>query len=232
MGKVIVFPQRPARGRHEEASGFYTSSEAARIARVPRHRLYAWHHLGIVAPNLQIIDFAGKETTGYTFEGMVYLRIVRMLRDRVSLEQAVKAAQHLRERFGAPGPAWADARIYLALGEVFVLSRHDDWATTVGTRFGQKVSEEILFGEDFEHLRDRADALLVPQRFQPFVEIDPQTRSGHPVVRKTTIPTALLHKLRLRGYSYARLHEEYPGLALDQIKGAVAYERFLDAEAA
>jgi uncharacterized protein (DUF433 family) len=199
---------------------------------VPGHRLYAWHHYGIVAPNLKVIDFEGKEATGYTFEGVVYLRLIRMLRDRVPLEKAVRAAQHLRERFGVLGPAWGDARILLAAGEVIALSKHDDWEATVATRFGQKVAPEVLFGEDFEQLRDRADALLVPQRFQPFVEIDPQARSGHPIVRETTIPTSLLYKLRLRGYSYARLRDEYPDLRLDHIKGAIAYERFLDAEAA
>ena len=231
MGKVIMFPERPRKSQRGTATGFYTSSEAARLARVPRHRLYAWHHYGIVAPNLKVIDFEGKEATGYTFEGVVYLRLIRMLRDHVSLEKAVKAAQHLRERFGVPGPAWADARIKLAAGDVFALGK-DEWEMTVATRFGQKVAPEVLFGEDFEQLRNRADALLVPPRFQRFVEIDPQARSGQPIVCETTIPTTLLYKLRRRGYSYARLREEYPSLTLDRIKGAIAYERFLDAEQA
>ena len=233
MGKVIVFPQRSrsAKSQRRVATGFYTSSEAARLARVPRHRLYAWHHQGIIAPTLEVVDFEGKEATGYSFEGIVYLRVVRMLRDYVSLEKAVKAARHLRERFGVPGPAWADARIRLEAGDVFAI-RRDEWEATVATRSGQKVDVVILFGEEFEQFLDRADALLVPRQYQPFVEIDPGARSGQPIVRETTIPTSLLYRLRLRGYSYARLRDEYPGLTLDRIKGAIAYERFLDAEAA
>src|SRR3972149_1519132 len=189
MGKVVVFPKAPEPREREEAqataTGFYTPAEAARIARVPRHRLDAWRREGIIIPAISVVDFGGDEETGYTFQALVYLRVIRMLRDHVPLEKAVVAVQHLRDRFGAPGPNWADARILLSTGDVYAI-RKDEWQVTVATRHGQKAAIELLFEEEFDQLRERADALLVPRRYQPFVEVDPSVRSGQPIVRETT----------------------------------------------
>jgi uncharacterized protein (DUF433 family) len=90
----------------------------------------------------------------------------------------------------------------------------------------------VLFGEDFQLMRARADALLIPAQFQPFVAIDPAVRSGFPIVRGTTIETSLLHRLREQGLPYRRIHDYYPVLSHPQIKAAVRFEGFLDAEAA
>src|SRR4051812_40156914 len=47
MGRLITFPAPSASSADDsEATGFYRPAEAARIARVPRHRLAAWEHEG------------------------------------------------------------------------------------------------------------------------------------------------------------------------------------------
>ncbi|MCH7577097.1 MAG: DUF433 domain-containing protein, partial [Chloroflexi bacterium] len=176
-------------------------------------------------------DAEGSRQVGYTFDAVVYLRILRMLRDKgVSLLPAVETAKHLRDRFGPPGPAWADVRIFMQGPDVFV-DRPDAWQVTASTRKGQKAAVEIM-GQEFARLRERADALLVPDRFQSYVEVDPGLRSGLPVLRGTTIQTAVIQGLRERGASYNRIREHYPHLEINQIKKAIQFERFLDAEAA
>jgi len=234
---LIYFPTRAhnravaAIRAPDSSKGFYTTTEAARLARVPIRRLYAWKREGIVMPTLEVRRLDGRESVGYTFEGLVYLRVVRMLRDYASLEKSVIAATHLHERCGPPGPKWADARIKREGGELLVLIG-DEWKGTVATRRGQKVMPEILFGETFEQLQRRADALLIPAEYQPFVEINPSIRSGHPVLCGTSLESIVLYKMRHRGKTYTEIAKEYPFVTARQIKGAVAFENELTAAAA
>ena len=78
---VIQFPLR----RKEGASwympqGFYSRREAARLARVPLATASQWSTKGIVVPTTKWIDEDDNEIQGYSFEGLVYLRLVRLLR--------------------------------------------------------------------------------------------------------------------------------------------------------
>jgi uncharacterized protein (DUF433 family) len=229
MTKVLEFPgpriTAPTDGR--DATGFYTPAEAARLARVPLHRLSAWKREGIIFPTLHAEDFEGREADGYTFEAVVYLRLLRLLRERtIPLLTAVRSLKHLRDRFGPPGPDWADVRIFVQGHDVFVEGR-DEWEVTEAHRSGQKAATGLM-DEEFDHLRRRADALLVPREFQPYVQVDPAVRSGRPVVLGTTLPTAVLHAMRQRGESLRAIRAAYPHLSLAQIKGALNFERFLD----
>ena len=213
-----------------EPTGFYTASEASRIARVPRGRIYAWRREGILLPTISLIE-DGRETTGYTFQALVYMRLLRMLRDQgVALIDAVGVIKHLRDRFGPPGASWQDARIFLDGGHVYA-DRQDPWEVTDSSVGGQRIAPTLM-GDDFARLRDRADALLIPQRYEAHVEIDPLARSGRPIVRGSTIETGVLHRLRQRGLSNSRIRQMYPHLSPEQIRGAIAFERYLDAEAA
>lgn len=216
-------------GRHDqlESVGFYTAAEAARIAQIPRQRLAAWRREAIVVPTIQTVDLDGVERTGYSFEAVVYLRLLRMMRERgLALEKAVRTIKHLRDRFGPPGPAWGQARIFVQGGDLFA-DAADQWDVTVATRGGQQAAT-VLFGDEFAQLRERADALLVPEQFRDQVEIDPAVHSGLPVVRGTTIRTSVIHDLAQRGLDVQHIREYYPHLTPSQVQGALAYERFLD----
>lgn len=225
--KIVDFPTR---SKAHQAEGFYSAAQAARLARVPRQRVDAWRREGIIPRTVLVVDPDGKQDTGYSFEGVMYLRLLRMLREYVTLEKAVRVAKHLVERFGPPGPKWADARIFRDSGNIYAISK-DEWGVTEATR-GQKAAHEVLFTEDFEQLRNRADALLVPKRFQRYIEVDPSVRSGQPVVSGTNIRSIVLYRLRQKGFSAEKIRQEYPALTLQQVKGAIDFERFLDYEAA
>ena len=211
--------------------GFYLPSQAARIARVPRRLLRAWHRGGLVQPILYVVDEEGVSHTGYDFDSLLYLRLLRSLREHgITLERAARALKHLVDRFGPPSSRWADARIFADGRDVYVQDA-DEWGTTVASIGGQRIAEE-LFGEDFARMRERLDAVLVPSEFLSSVTIDPAIRSGQPVVRGTTLPTSVLYNLHKRGLSPSQILGYYPSLTEDQIQRAVAYEAELDAEAA
>jgi uncharacterized protein (DUF433 family) len=154
-----------------------------------------------------------------------------MLRDsNILLFNAVKALKHLRDRFGSPDPRWEQARFFVHGPDVYAEDK-DQWEVTAATRGGQKASPP-LFDDEFAQLRDRADAILVPREFQSFVQVDPSIRSGHPVVRGSTLPTAILHAMKQQGETLRSIRAAYPQLSPAQINEAIRFERFLDAAAA
>lgn len=144
-------------------------------------------------------------TTGYAFDELIYLRVIRMLRDDhgMPLELAVRSVKHIVDRCGPPGPAWAAARVFLDSGRVCLIT-DDDWPTTVANMGGQTLMEG-LFGEEFEVMKTRADGLLVPTRFAEVVEIDPRVCDGQPCVRFAKVETGVIYKLSQR-LSISRRH--------------------------
>ena len=231
MSNIVDLSTRRPNDADIEVAGFYSPTEAARFARVPRPIVYAWRREGIIVPRMSWINTEGKESVGYTFDALVYLRLLRLLRgERKPLEKAVACLKSLRDQFGPPGRAWADVRIFAQLGDVFV-ERMGHEGVTAATRHGQGVME-ILFGEEFEELRERADALLIPHQFSNTVTMDPEVKLGHPVIRDTTIETQLPYLLFKADHSYRDILGAYPWLNERQLRAAVQYEQFLDAEAA
>ena len=214
-------------GGNGSSLGFYTSAEASRIARVPQWTLNSWRREGVVIPSAEWVDEQDKTHRGHTFETLVFLRLIRMLREkRITLLESVKAVKSLRDRFGPPGKRWAEAKIFAEHGVVYVYDR-DEWQTTVATRGHQKVADS-LFGDEFARLRDRADALLIPNQFMYHVEIDPAIRNGLPIVLYTSVLTSVIHSFRQQGHKYDEIHDMYPFISKRTISGADKYEGFLD----
>ena len=216
------------RPNESQSLGFYSSAEAARIARVTRWTVNAWRRHGVIVPSARWTDELDKTHLGYTFETVVFLRLIRMLRGKnVTLLDAVTAMKLLRERFGSPSIDWAGIGIFVyGKGNVYV-HRQDDWGTTSLTRPHQKVAE-LLFGTEFQRLKERADALLVPNEFLDYVEIDPSIQNGLPIVEGTTVLTGVIHRLRKQEYEYMDIQQMYPFISDTKIIGAEAYELFLD----
>ncbi len=216
------------RSRKSKSLGFYTSTEAARISSVPHWTVDSWRRQGIIVPSAEWTDEQDKTHLGYTFETVVFLRLIRMLRaKRVTLFDAVTGMRRLRYRFGTPSTDWAGIKLFVqGAGNVYVHGQ-DEWETTSLTKPHQKVAE-LLFGEQFQRLRERADALLVPNQFLDYVEIDPAIQNGLPIVSGTTVLTSLVHRLKGKGYEYSDIHQMYPFMPNTKIMGAEEYELFLD----
>ena len=111
MSNIVEIPN--ALGDTGIGVGFYTRAEAARIARIPRRTLDAWRLKRIVLESIEWENEEGKREVGYTFDALVYLRLIRMLRENnIVLRKAVHAVSELTKRFGPPSPAWQSVRIF------------------------------------------------------------------------------------------------------------------------
>ena len=208
--------------------GFYTPTEASRIAQVPEWTVSSWRRGGIVLPSIKWIDERNKVHIGHTFETVVFLRLIRLLRDKgITLFEAVKVVKSLRDRLGSPSTRWANVKIFTDNKDVIVYDHSDGWESTVATKGHQKLAE-FFFGEEFKRLKERADALLIPEQFMDYVEIDPSVQSGLPIILDTSLLTSLVHKLRNQNYKYTDIQKMYPFISNNKIIGAEEYETFLD----
>jgi uncharacterized protein (DUF433 family) len=211
-----------------DSLGFYTPAEASRIAQVPQWTVNSWRRAGIVIPSIAWIDEQEKSHLGHTFETVVFLRLLRMLRGkRITLIESVKAVKQLRERFGHPSNKWSDIKIFVYGKDVVVYDELDGWDSTVATKGNQKVAE-FSFGVEFTKLKERADALLIPEPFLEFVEIDLSIQNGLPIVFDTSVPTSLIHSFSRQGYKADEINEMYPFMSKKFIIGAEKYETYLD----
>lgn len=218
---------RPTNGK---SLGFYTPIEASRYAQVPIWTVHSWRRHGIIIPSVEWTDELDKVHIGHTFETVVFLRIIRLLRDKgTSLLTAVRAVKSIHERLGTPSERWASAQFFVRNKEIIVSDETDGWESTVATKRNQKVAE-LLFGDEFKRLKERADALLIPEPFMNYVEIDPSIQHGLPIILETTILTNVIHKLHIQGYEYRDIKDMYPFVPDDKITGAGDYELFLDQE--
>lgn len=208
--------------------GFYTPTEASRIAHVPRWTLNSWRRKGIILPSIEWTDEEDKVHMGHTFETLVFMRLIRMLREKhITLFNAVKAMKSLRERFGPPSTKWAEVKIFEDREDVYVHDSSNGYETTVATRGHQRVAE-LFFGEEFTRLKDRTDALLIPEQFMDYVEIDPTVRNGLPIVLDTSVLTSVIHGYKKKEHTYSEIHYMYPFIVKRTIIGADQYEEFLD----
>ena len=209
--------------------GFYTTREAARIARIPEDTLRGWRKKGVIVPSVVFTDEEGKREQGYDYEALLLARLLRILRENhVGLRRAVATLRHCLARFGPPGPMWGEVKVFAFDGADVFTYRDDEWDSTVPTKAGQKAAEE-LFGEDFSAVKDSADALLIPKEFLWCVQIDPKIRNGMPVVRGSRIKTKTLKSMFDANWTPRLIVDlAYPHLAEEKVRCAVEYERFLD----
>ena len=206
----------------DEWQGFYSIAQVARLAKIPRRTLYEWRERKIIEPSLEVVDY------GYSYADLTIIKIMRLLREnQLDLTSVGQALRHLYDRLGAPSRGWADASVFIA-GRRIYAEFPDEWETTAATQFGQKV-ETSLFGDLFTILRDQEEgAILIPQDYLRFVEINPKVMGGDPVVRGTRVPTSILAMLRKKGRSVDEIAQLYSPLPKETIIKAIEYEEYLD----
>lgn len=214
--------------KYESAFGFYPKATASRLARIPRSTLALWDKNGIVPAVASWINERDQEAHGYTFEALVYLRLIRMLKEirpSLPMRKIVRTVQWLVRQFGPPSSNWASARIWS--------DRHDLWIQSpvlaAASREGQiAIPGYVIFDEEFALFSERLDGLLIPLEFAPWVGMEPRLRNGMPLVRGTGIETATIHAAFAQGLSVNDLRRRYPFLNETQISQSERFESFLD----
>ncbi len=221
MAVVIPFPRVAPM---TEWQGFYSTSQISRLSGVPKRTLYDWKARGVIAPSVHLIEAGLVVDDGYSYADLAIIKLMRALRNRqLNLGSVAKALRHLYDRLGPPtSQGWQNAHVYIIDKEVFA-QKPDEWDSTVATRGGQKAMSRVI-GDLFEE----EAAILIPEDYAAYVEIDLNVMSGQPVIRNTRVPTSTIVDMYHEGVSIGELEILYEPIPKETIEKAIDFEEDLD----
>ncbi|MBI2908034.1 MAG: DUF433 domain-containing protein [Chloroflexi bacterium] len=209
--------------------GFYSTAQVSRLAGIPRRTLYDWKARGIIRPTVRIVNDSGETVDeGYSYADLAIIKLMRALREKdLNLRSVAVALRHLYERLGPPTSSnWEKAHVHIVGKDVFA-QKLDGWDTTLATKYGQKADMRVL-GE----LTEEEAAMVIPKRFDNYIEIDLSVMDGQPVIRNTRVPTSILAMMHGQGASLSELAVMYAPVPHALIRKAIEFERSLDHAAA
>ncbi|MFN8521127.1 MAG: DUF433 domain-containing protein [Chloroflexota bacterium] len=197
--------------------GVYSSRLAARLANITTRKLRYWGGQGLVRPSVFDAPRGGQDLYSYT--DLVQIRAVAELRRQgASLQKVRKAIEWLREQM-ADGEDWHTKTLRTDGRDVFAFVGPGD-VYSAANQPGQRVFDVVL-GDLEQGLSDVGRELGIGTR----VTIDPGVQGGTPVVRNTRLPTSFIDSLLRDGYLPEELVAQYPGLTIEDVRAAEAFER-------
>ena len=198
----------------------YTTELAARLTDVPSRRISYWARSGVLVPEVAYESPPGSTRTLYSFDDLVVLRALGIVRDRFGLPIEVlrEVADFLIHHGDTP---WSEIR-FRVRGKAVVLhgssSRdegraepHDE--STVVIDLGP-IATAIEQGSDLLAQRDPADIGQVERRRG--------VQNNRLVVKGTRIPVETILEYAEAGYSPQAIVESFPSLALGDVTAVLA----------
>jgi uncharacterized protein (DUF433 family) len=156
----------------------------------------------------------------YSFEDVVGLRTLAILRNRVSMQHLREVAVRLKAHSGKP---WSQLALYTLNGEVhFRRPTSGKIEGVVSGQYGATIPLESVA----EEIREKAEALK--KRRPDSIGKIAQRRfvmGGVSVVAGTRIPISSIRALADAGYSVGEIIAEYPGLTKKDIKTVIQQGR-------
>lgn len=209
----------------------YTANMTALLSGASPSQLRYWRQAhGGEAP-LLVPQHGARPQALYSYRDVLVLRMFARLRGEVSLQTIRKAVTWMEDHL-ADGRDLSE-RTLLAVPEKrsIVYFSADGEFLDVGKEPGQ-YGHQAAMRDLFRPFRNRRGD-VVPDLTHPAsgLLIDPEIRGGVPVVEGTRITYNLLAGLAQDGLSLAEIHQFYPGVSAEAVKGAtelatrVAYAR-------
>lgn len=200
----------------------FSLPQASKLTGVPEGRLVDWDNEKFFAPSLAYEDRRSPYSRLYSFEDLVGLRTLNILRDRVSMQHLKKAAMRLKEHSGRP---WSELTLYTLNREVHFRNPRDGKIEgAVSGQYGATIPLESVakeLREEANKLRERDADLVGTIDRQKFVMGNAWVFGG------TRIPVAAVISYLDAGYSDEDIIEEYPDLELKDIKAARRFKQEL-----
>jgi uncharacterized protein (DUF433 family)/DNA-binding transcriptional MerR regulator len=206
-----------------QAIGYYTAREVARLAGVTPHRIGRWAREGIILPSVS------RRPNIYSYADAGEAILAHYLVEEGKKPKDIKAIVHLlRDKYGP----WPLAAAPLAHDGSLLLARDKErgvWESV------DRPAHEVM-GATLLNLKSIREALerggwVAYKRPRPHVEVNPERRSGEPVIRGKRIATAFVADLASSDDGRHVLREDYE-LTDDEIDDAVGYESDLAGVAA
>ena len=206
----------------ENVVAAFSLPQASRLTGVPEGRLIVWDKQNFFVPSLAYEDRHTAYSRVYSFEDLVGLRTLGILRERVSFQHLRKAARKLKQHSGKP---WSDLSLYTLNGEVHFKHPGDGRIEgAVSGQYGATIPLESVAAEMMEKanaLRKRDESLTGTIERHKF------TMGNAPVFGGTRITVSSVISFLDAGYSEKQILEEYPDLAIADVRAAKRYKENL-----
>lgn len=197
----------------------FTAEQAERLTGLSSSQLRDWDAAGFFKPSYAAENRRSPYSRIYSFEDVVGLRVLSILRlvHKVSLAHLKAVAQKLNHRTPQP---WTDLTLYVLNGEVHFWNPDD--GRVQGAVSGQ-LAAPIPISSVVEDVRERA-AKLRERDASTIGQINRHRFVAHneTVVAGTRIPVSTIRSFVDAGYSIADVLREYPTLTREDIEAALS----------
>lgn len=198
----------------------FSLDQVSRLTGLTHGQLVDWDQDGFYEPSLAYEKRRSPYSRIYSFEDVVSLRTLYILRERVSMQHLKKAADCLKRHSGRP---WTELTLYTLNGEVHFKHPVSDLIEGAVTgQYGATIPLESVAEEmksEANKLRERDPAKIGAIERHKFIMSNAWVFGG------TRIPVESVKSLLKAGYSVKQIIEEYPDLKRADIDAA---KRFKD----
>lgn len=196
----------------------FSIDQAANLSRLSKARLISWDRDDFFVPTLACKNRSSPESRIYSFDDIVGLRTLALLRQQVSRQHLKKAAMGLKQHSDRP---WSKLTLYVLKREVHFMNP----ATGIveGAETGQgavpmplgPIAEQVAL--EANKLK-RRDPVNVGQ-----FEARRNIMGGRLCVAGTRVPVDTIKAYDEAGYSRSSILEQFPSLKAADIKAAIAF---------
>lgn len=209
-----------------EVIAAFSADQVSRLTGLSVNQLREWDNDQFFVPSLALRNRRTPFSRIYSFEDVVGLRTLAMLRTehRVSRQHLRHAAQRLKHHSGKP---WSTLTLYVLNGEVHF--KNPETGKVEGAISGQ-FAVPIELASVADDMRAKAEELR-RRDSSTIGHIDHNrfTMRGAPVIAGTRIPVSSVKSFADAGYSTQQIIAQYPSLTIEDIEAALAYDRLTHA---
>jgi len=198
----------------------FTEEQTARLTGISRQQLRYWDRTGFFSPGIASADRRALFGRLYTFRDLVSLKVLNALRNDANVP--LPHLREVRQKLAHLGDdLWARTTLFVLNRKVIFQNPELDIREEVVS--GQAILEIPLLVvangiEEAVKTLFRRDASQIGK-----IERQRHIARNAPVIAGTRIPVRSIKAFAEAGYTPEQIGKEYPSLALDDIKAAIAF---------
>jgi uncharacterized protein (DUF433 family) len=199
----------------------FSDEQVQRLTGVSRQQLRYWDRTGFFVPALAYADRRAPHSRLYSFRDIVSLKVINALRNDAKV--TLPHLREVKEKLGHLGEdAWAKTTLYVLNKRVIFDSPGGrDKEEIVSGQVILQIPLKVVSGNTEEAIRAmrRRDSTMVGK-----IERKRNVVHNEPVVAGTRIPVRSIKAFAQAGYTVSDIQKEYPTLAEDDIRAAIAHK--------
>lgn len=200
----------------------FSADQVTQLTGLSANQLREWDNDGFFVPSLALKNRRTPLSRIYTFEDVVGLRVLAMLRSEhhVSRQHLRKAAERLKQHHGRP---WSALTFYVLNREVHFMN--PSTGSVEGAVTGQ-LAVPIELSSVAHDMRAKAEKLKRRNDSTiGHIGHDRFTMRGVHVVAGTRIPVSTIKSFAEAGYTPEQIIAQYPSLTLQDVRAALAFDK-------